>query len=96
MVLLDTIEIRGFNIWSKQKDLTSLLNALDCEHAHINDTDVFGVSVSYIGDKTVYSTNSGQSEGIEVKCVKDGVVLPINISSGVFATFDVDNLDSKN
>ena len=44
--------------------------------------------------RTVVSWKSGVP--LHKQFARDGVVLPTNIRSGVFVTFDVDNLDNKN
>ena len=36
------------------------------------------------------------AQAVVKQFARDGVVLPTNIRSGVFVTFDVDNLDNKN
>jgi hypothetical protein len=59
----------------------------------INNSNAFGVSVSY---SRVLEIRRSMARAVVKKVVQDGVVLPTNIRSGVFVTFDVDNLDSNN
>lgn len=59
----------------------------------INNANAFGVSVSY---SRVLEMKRSMAQAVVKQFVQDGVVLPTNICSGVFVTFDVDNLDSNN
>ena len=53
----------------------------------------FGTSVSY---SRVMEIRRSIAQAVAKQFARDGVVLPTNIRSGVFVTFDVDNLDNKN
>ena len=57
----------------------------------INNANAFGVYVSY---SRVLEIRRSMARSVVKQFVQDGAVLPTNIRSGVFVTFDVDNLDS--
>ena len=61
------------------------------QKTQINSANAFGISVSY---NRVLDVKRSIARGVVKRCVQDGVVLPTNMRSGVFTTFDVDNLDS--
>ena len=59
----------------------------------INLVNAFGISVNY--DRVIEIKRSMARGAIKQFDAK-GVVIPTNIRSGVFVTFDVDNLDNHN
>lgn len=59
----------------------------------ISNAHAFGTSVSY---RRVMEIRRSITQTVVKHFAWDGVVLPTNIRSGVFVTFDVDNLDNKN
>ena len=56
-------------------------------------THEFGLSVSY---NRVMEVKQEIARVVCKRYAEDGVVLPANLRSNVFVTFDVDNLDSHN
>lgn len=63
------------------------------QKTQINNANVFVISVSY---NRVMEVKRSMARAVMKQFSTDGLVLPTNTRSGVFVTFDVDNLDSDN